>query len=153
MGARVKAGLRAIGDALAEQIRNVTEQIEGIDVQVERGYLLNPTPPSVDIYWDEPARDPDTAAFDDISGAYLFTVRARVGTADTDAGQDLLWAFADDTDDLCLAAAILDEPTLGGLAGSIDVRGFTGIRAFEQVSGEGWYLGFQFAVLVIPAES
>lgn len=153
MGDRVKAGLIAIGDALVEQIRNVTELVDGIDVQVERGYLLNPTPPSVDVYWGEPSRDEESAAFEDISGAYLFTVRARVSTADQDAGQELLWAFADDTDPLSIANAILDEPTLNGNASSVDVRAFTGIRAYEQVSGDGWYLGFQFTVLVIPGES
>ena len=153
MGDRVKAGLIQIADALADQIRNVTEQVDGIDIQVERGFVINPTPPTVDIYFGDVARDALSAAFDDVSGAYIFTVRARAATADVDAGMELLWRFADDTDDLCLAVAILDEPTLNGYASSVDVRDFTGLRGYEHVSGEGFYLGFQFSVWVIPAES
>jgi hypothetical protein len=153
MGHRVKAGLIQIGDALVEQIRNVTETVTDYPVQVERGYLFNPTPPSVDVYFGDVARDALSAAFDDVSGGYLFTVRARASTADSDAGQEILWRFADDTDELCLALAILDDPTLNGYASDVDVRDFTGLRGYEHPSGQGWFLGFQFTTLVLAGES
>lgn len=140
-------------DEMADQIRSVVVTVTDVDVQVEPRMVLNPTPPTVDIYPGDPERDQDSAAFDDISGGYLLTVRARVNTADTEAGQDLLLAFMDDTDELCLAQALLDEPTLNGYASGLDVRDFTGYRLFEHPSGEGAYLGFQFTTLVLPAQS
>lgn len=140
-------------DELADSIRSVMGGVTDVDVQVEPRYVLNPTPPTVDIYPGDPERDDLSRAFDDPSGGYLFTVRARVNTADPDAGQNLLLAFMDDADDLCLPLAILDDPTLNGYASSIDVRDFTGFRLYEHPSGEGGYLGFQFTTIVLPAES
>src|SRR5688572_2096583 len=97
------AGLIEIMDEMAAQIRDVLAPVTDVDVQVEPRMVLSPTVPSIDIYPGDPSRDTDSAAFDDLSGGYLFTVRARVGTTDDNAGQDLLLAFMDDTDALCLA--------------------------------------------------
>lgn len=124
-----------------------------LDVQVERRFLLSPSPPSIDIYPGDPARDEDSAAFDDVSGAYLFTVRTRIHTAAYDETYDWLLATMDDEDDLCLPLVLLDEPTLNGHASSIDVREATGLRAYEHPSGEGALLGWQFTAVVIPAKS
>lgn len=145
--------LITIMDEMADQIRSVVEAVTDIDVQVESRMVFNPTPPCIDLYPGDTSRDELTAAFDDVTGAYVFTVRARVNTADTDAGQDLLLALMDDANALSLAGALLDEPTLNGYASSLHVRDFSGYRLFEHPSGEGAYLGFQFTTLVIPAES
>ena len=147
------ATMAEIMGEMADQIRAAVVAVTDVDVQVEPRMVLNPTPPTIDIYPGDDARDPSSAGFDDVAGGYFFTVRARVSTADADAGQDLLLAFMDDTDDLCLAVALLDEPTLNGYASSLDVRSVTGYRLFEHPSGEGAYLGFQFTTLVLPAES
>lgn len=138
--------------ALADQIRETVETVTDVDVQVEPNMVLSPTPPTVDIYPGDPSRDALSAAFDD-DGGYLLTVRARVNTADQDAGQDLLIAFMDDEDDLCLGLAVVDDPTLGGHASSVDIRDVSGYRLYEHPSGEGAYLGFQFTAIVIPAKS
>lgn len=145
------AGLVDIKVAMADQIRAALEAVTETPIQVEPKRLWNPTPPTIDIYFGAISRDGDSAAFDDISGGYLFTVRARVPTADMDGGRDFLDAFADDTDDLCLAKALLDDPTLGGTATSIDVRDFTGETVY--VEGQSELLGFQFTVLVLAAIS
>jgi hypothetical protein len=134
---------------MADQIRTALEVVTDVTVQVEPRRLFNPTPPTVDIYFGAISRDGDSAAFDDISGGYLFTVRARVPTADNDAGRDLLDAFADDTNDLCLAKALLDDPSLGGTATSIDVRDFSGETVY--VEGQSELLGFQFTVMALAA--
>lgn len=148
-----KAGLIQIMDEMANQIRAAVIAVTDVDIQVEGRMVLNPTPPTIDIFPGDSLRDADSAAFDDVNGGYLFTVRARVNTADSEAGQDLLLAFMDDTNALCLALALLDEPTLNGLAASLDVRDPSGYRLFEVPSGEGAYLGFQFTALVIAGES
>jgi hypothetical protein len=148
-----RAGLQDIITALADQIRSVLEQVDEIDVQVEPRWVVVPSPLTVDVYFGDPSRDDASAGFDDVSGAYILTVRARINTPDFDAAYDILVALADDTDDLSLAMAILDEPTLNGYAGSLHLRDFSGLRAFERISGDGADLGFQITALVIPAES
>lgn len=147
--------MRDLMDAMADQITHAVDaQLpDNIFVQVEPRLVLNPTPPCIDIYPGTLARDRESAAFDDIDGAYLFTVRARVSTADNEAGQDLLLRFMDDTDDLCVALALLDDPTLNGYAASLDVRDPTGYQLFESGGGDGALLGFQFTAMVLPGES
>lgn len=146
------SGMAEIMDAMADQIRGVVDDVTDVAVQVEPRMVLNPTPPTVDIYPGDSARLAESAAFDD-DGGYLFTVRARVSTADQDAGQDLLVAFMDDEDPLCLGLALIADATLAGHAASVDIRDVSGYRLFEHPSGEGAFLGFQFTAIVIPAKS
>lgn len=137
---------------MAEQIRNTLQAVNTIDVQVEPRMVLNPSPLTIDIYPGDIARDAQSAAFDD-DGGYLLTVRARINTPDFDAAYDVLLSLMDDDDPLCLAFALLDEPTLGGYAAGMDVRDATGLRAYETLNGEGAFLGFQFTTIVLPAKS
>jgi len=146
------AGLRDIVDALADQIRNTVTDAD-FGVQVEPTYVLTPSPLTIDIYPGDPARDADTAGFDDVSGGYLLTVRARINTPDFDAAYDVLLSLMDDEDPMSLAAAVDDDPTLNGYASDTDVRDFTGLRAYETPDGVSAYLGFQVTALVIPARS
>lgn len=148
-----RAGLIDIMDAVADQIRTVVAGVTDVDVQVEPRLVLNPSPPTVDIYPGDPGRDEPSAAFDDISGGYLLTMRARVSTADHTAGQDLLLAFMDDQNDLSLGAALEDDPTLNGNASSVHVQGQTGYVLFPDSGGEGALLGCQWTVLVLTGES
>ena len=141
-------GLRDILEEMVSAIDNVL----GETAQVAMGMVLNPSPPTVDVYVTDPARDFSTAAFGDVAGAYQITVRARVQTADNDAGQDLLIAFMDDTDDLCLPLAILDEPTLNGKAASSHLVSISGHRAYETPDANA-HLGAQWDFLITPARS
>lgn len=149
----MRAGLRDIIVELADQVRTVLVAVDDIPVQVEPQYVLNPSPLTVDLYPGDPHRETDAAGFDDISGGYLITVRARINTPDFDAAYDVLLSLMDDMDDLSLAAAVLSDPTLNGYASSVDVRDFTGLRAYEHPSGEGAHLGFQVTVLVLAGDS
>ncbi len=146
-------GMVDLMDEMAAQIRNAYTSVTDVDVQVEPRLVINPTPPCIDIYPGDPSRDTESAAFDDLTGGYLFTVRARVSTADSEAGQDLLLAFMDDTNDLCLVQALEDEPTLNGLADDLSVRGVTGYVLFPDLGGDGALLGCQWTVLVLAANS
>lgn len=144
-------GLRDILDEMTTQIRDTLSSVE-FPIQVERGMVLNPSPPTVDVYVTDPARDFGTAGMGDVAGGYQITVRARVTTADNDSGQDLLISFMDDTDDLCLPLAVLADPTLGGLAASSTLTSVSGHRAYETPDG-GAHLGAQWDFIVTPART
>jgi len=149
------SGLRAISEAIADQVRDVLVDAEDrIDIQVEPRMILEPWPLCVDVYPGDPARDLDSAAFDD-DGGYRLTVRARIGTADFDGAYDVLISLMDDEDPLHLASAILEDDTLDGNASSTSIlpTDQSGLRAYEHPSGAGGHLGFQVSVLVIPARS
>jgi len=145
------AGLREIMEAMRDQIDNA--MTGPYEIQVFRGIMWNPTPPCIDFWPGSIFRDRASAAFDDISGGYLFTVRCRVTTADVEAGQDLLLRFMDDQDDLCVAAALTDEPTLNGNAATLDVRDLGGWVPYGDPGNEGSLLGFSFTCLVVPGAS
>ena len=143
------ATLAELMDAMADQIRGVLADVTDVDVQVEPRWVVNPTPPCIDIYPADPSADQDLRAFTELVGEPVFTVRARVDMADTTAGQDLLLAFMDETDPLSIAAA-LDESDLDGLASSVDVRSRSG---YVRVMEGGDFLGCLWTVLVTRATS
>jgi hypothetical protein len=144
--------LTNIMDAMAEQISAAMESADEV-IQVEPRMVFNPTPPAIDIYPAAELRDPATAGFEDLDGGYIFTVRARVSTADHEAGQDTLLRFCDDEDELCVPLALLDDPTLGGYATSLHILGTSGYTLYPDSGGNGALLGCQFRVLVLKAES
>lgn len=109
----------------------------------------NPTSPSVDIYPADPFRSTEEAGFGEISGALFFTVRARVSTLDNDAAQDLLLELMDDESSYCVAAALMDDQTLNGLASSVDVDGPSGFVSFVDSGGEGALLGVTWRAEVL----
>jgi acyl-CoA thioesterase len=142
--------LAQILDAMADQIRDVTEQVTDVDVQVEPRWVVNPSPPTIDMYPADPSDEPELRSFGDPLGAELITVRARVGMSDHLEVQNLLLAFMDDTDPLSVALALMDDKTLGGVAQSLDVRSRSG---YVRVLEGGDYLGCLWQVVVIKARS
>ncbi len=147
------ATLAEVMDALADQIRDVVENVTDVAVQVESRIVLNPTPPTIDMYPADPSGDPELRAFADMVGGELLTVRARVSTVDHVAGQDLLLALMDDVDPLSLGAAIYEDKTLNGLAADIHLRERSGYVTFLDTGGDAQTLGFTWAVVVIKARS
>lgn len=144
-------GLREILEEIVDALTDFVSTSD-ITIQVEMGMVLNPSPPTVDVFVTDPARDFTAAGFGDVAGAYQITIRARVQTADNDAGQDLLVSFMDDTDDLCLPLALLDEPTLNQKAASCHLVNVSGHRAYETPDGNA-HLGCQWDFLITPARS
>lgn len=138
--------------AMADQIRAAIDDVTDVDVQVEPLMVLNPTPPCVDMWPGDTARDMPSAAFDD-DGGFWFTIRARVSTADSVAGQLLLLALMDDVNPLSLGQALYDEPTLGGIASDLSITNQTGYVLFPDPGAEGTLLGAQWTVLVMRADS
>lgn len=154
------ATLAELMDELADRIRTqldaaviaAADDVE-INLQVEGRMVLAPTPPTIDIYPADPSADPELAAFGDKIGGEILTVRARVDTADTDAGQNLLLAFMDDDDPLSLATAIYSDTKLNGLAATLDVRSRSGYVLVPRLDAEGAHLGCLFGVVVVKARS
>lgn len=144
--------LAKIMNRLADEIRATLAETTDIDVQVEPRMVLSPTPPTIDIYPSDPSDDPELAAFGELHGAELLTIRARVSTADADAGQDLLLAFMDDADPLAIVNSISDT-TLNGHAATMAFRSQSGYREFPDLSGEGSWIGCLWTLAVVKART
>lgn len=136
-------------DEMADTLRTAYSGLD-VDIQVEPRLVLNPTPPCIDIYPADTQRGTETAGFtaSGVDGELLFTVRARVSTADSEAGQDLLLAMMDDENDLCIAVPLSSDPTLGGLTSDLFVQPGTGYGLYTLPDG-GSLLGCQFIVAVV----
>ena len=103
---------------------------QGVDTEVEPRLVLSPSEsPCIDIYPGESARSSAEAAFGDISGAYVVTVRARVTLADDESAQDVLTDMVDDTHALSVAAAVESDQSLDGWTTfvAVDADGFSGL--------------------------
>ena len=80
---------------------------------------------------------------------YWFTVRARVSTADNEAGQDLLLAMMDEDAAESVETAIRSTKTYAG-AQLGDIEGPTEFGIFIDSGGEGSLLGCTWRVALIP---
>jgi hypothetical protein len=144
------ATLAAIMDALATQIRDELDDVTDVAVQVEPRWVSNPTAPSIDMYPTDPSDDEELRAFGEFLGGELVSIRARVDMGDTVAAQDLLLALMDDEDPLSLAAAVMSDPTLGGLTSAIDIRSRSGyVRSLES----GDHMGCLWNIVIVKARS
>lgn len=153
-----QAGLIDVMRELADQISTAVDSVLTLEgnplyVQVEPRLVLNPSPPTIDMYPGSLSRETESAGMGDMTGGYLITVRARVSTADNDAGQTLLLRFMDDADSLSIAGAATDDPTLNGYASSVAARDPSGYTMFPDPGNEGALLGFTFTAVVLPANS
>lgn len=136
--------LRAdIGGALAA---------DGVDSEVEPRFVLTPSEsPCIDMY---PApRDSTSAAFGDIAGFYVVTVRARVTMADDESAQDVLMDMTDDQNAICVAASLESDPTLNGWATGVwvDADSFSGL--LDMSSPGRQMIGCTWRVLIGQAVS
>jgi hypothetical protein len=151
-------GLRLLKTQIADQLdaayQTLADTTPEWAVQVAAEYLLSPTPPTIDVFAGRtPARDLETAGFGDLAGGYVITIRARVGTSDETAGQELLDELADDSSQWSIAGVLDDDPTLGGYASGVDVFEFSGIQGYPDGSGQIAWIGFELQLLVIAAQS
>ena len=141
-----------IMDAMATQIQGVlcgTADPLIEELQVYGRFLENPTPPAIDIY---PA-DPFTVGLGFGSGnrEFNFTVRARVTTADHEAGQDLLLSMMDPDAATSVAEALEGSGTASALVDDIAVvDGPTGFGVFPSTGPDGNLLGCTWTVRVLP---
>lgn len=146
--------LVAIFDQAADQIREAVAN-DVWDFQVEPWAITSPTPPSIDLYRGD-SSDPSLAnfaeTFEEIAGAFVMVVRARVGTNDGEGNQDVLYALSDPSDQHCLVQALYDEPTLNGLVQDLQLVADSGLTLVSALDGAVHY-GNVWRFLVIPAWS
>jgi hypothetical protein len=150
----VTAPLADILDEMAAMIEGAAQAAAAGDygeLQVSGRRNFNPTPPSIDMWPGDPFRaEPDPfTGFQEVQGSLLFTVRARVTTVDNGAGQELLLRLMDEEDDIGIAFALMDDQSLNGLAGSVNVEANTGYIAYLEGDEPRPLLGCEWRVRVI----
>ena len=121
-------------EEIAAALAPLAAEIDGLQVVP---YLnTNPTPPSIDIYPGTPFQAP--AGFGVGEVQVFFTIRARVSTADEEAGQRLLLRMLDPTDAYSIEAAISDVAT------ALEVSEYR--EYLEDVAENGRLLGAEWRV-------
>lgn len=124
-------------DQMAVSLRASVAQTfadDDIDIQVEPRLVASQSAPvCIDIFPGDPARTTNPAAFGDIAGHYVLTVRVRCASNDEEEAQDILIDMLDDYSDLSLAGALEAMGTLGGYASevTVDPDGISGVQEFQ----------------------
>jgi hypothetical protein len=134
--------------SLVEIVEGIAAALEPLtmgtpDLQVWPFLNINPTPPSLDVY----PGDPFGNGIND--GLLYFTVRARVSTADAEAGQRLLLELLEPGEGV--EAALTSDQTLGGLVQTLSItpEGVSGIRQYlADTPTGGSLLGCEWRVQV-----
>ena len=140
----------AVMSAVAAQIE---EELGGAaapvieHLQVTDYWNINPTPPSIDVYPSDPFQEP---FLQHGNTDMRFYVRARVSTADHEAGQAVLLSLMDSTGSSSLGQAILSNRTLGGLVGGVAIETVGGFGRMIDVGAEESYMGALWTVRVLP---
>lgn len=128
------------------------------DFQVEAGMILNPTPPTVDVYPADPGRELElTGGFGatdaEADDGLWVNVRARISPLDHNAGQEILVELMDPASELSLVQAIYDDPTLNGYATDVNLESQTGYVLVPTIDGGAVHIGVIWRFLVIPDRS
>jgi hypothetical protein len=145
------SSLLEIVAALADALEPLRDEIP--DLQIHPYWLANPTPPAIDIYPGDPFSH--GTGFGIGHDVCFFTVRARVTTADQQAGQEGLLALMDTNSSTSVEAALISDQTLGGVVGSLavgeqDTPGVSGYRVYvEDAASNGRLLGAEWRVEVL----
>jgi hypothetical protein len=123
-------------EAIAAALQPLSTEIEGL--QVYAFLNSNPTPPSLDIYPGAPFQT--GAGFGVGQSQVWFTIRARVSTADQEAGMRLLLRMMDPNDPASVEAAIANTAT-------VTPEGVSEFREYlEDTSSNGRLLGCEWRV-------
>jgi hypothetical protein len=132
--------LAATMEEIAAALEPLAGEIAGL--QVYPFLNTNPTPPSLDVYPGEPFQS--GAGFGTGNTQAFFTVRARVSTADQEAGTRLLLRLLDPDDPASVEAA-LDAAD----AATVVQEGISGFREYvEESASNGRLLGCEWRVSV-----
>ena len=138
MASREAVSLGEIIASLATALQTISDEVPGL--QVYAGLNTNPTPPSIDVYPGSPFQT--GAGFGTGSSECFFTVRARVSTADQQAGNQLLVRLMDPNDPASVEAAIDDLAT-------VVPDGVSGFQEYlEDAAENGRLLGCEWRVSV-----
>lgn len=137
--------LADIMGAIADQIEAaLSPSVPG--VQVDPKLNFNPTPPCIDVYPADPFME--QTAMPVASQEVTFVIRARVTTADHEAGQDLLLDLLDPRGSSSLAAALAADSTFSGAVADSAVDSPSGYIVYESPGGSGALLGSEWRLRV-----
>jgi hypothetical protein len=103
-----------------------------MELQAVPFMLINPTPPSVDIFPADPFQD--VSSFGPGSRRTLWTARARVSTADDVSGQEVLLLLMEVNTDTSLRHVLENDSGVAALVDGISVGGPTGYRLYREPS-------------------
>lgn len=136
MSVQAVVSLTEVFEELADALGTISDEIPGL--QVYPFLNSNPTPPSLDIYPGDPFQT--GAGYGVGSTQVFFTVRARVSTADQEAGTRLLLRLLDPNDSASVEAAVADLAT-------VVPDGVSGFREYlEDAAQNGRLLGCEWRV-------
>jgi hypothetical protein len=143
----------AVMAAIASQLElELGPQVDGL--QGDPKIVWNPTPPCIDILPADPFIERATFG---PGGGYeaVYTVRARVTTADQQAGQELLLQLLDPHGPLSMWAALEADSTLGGVVQDSNLESVSGFQPYEAPGGvatggsSGALLGCEWRLRVV----
>ena len=139
---------RSLFDVAAEitaALQRVAFEIAGL--QITPYMNANPSPPSIDVYPDDPFQTGAGFGETNEAGRWVpdsrigFVIRARVGTADAEASQRLLYRMLDPRDPANVEAAIADTEA------PVVPDGVSGFRPYvEDVGENGTLIGVEWRV-------
>jgi hypothetical protein len=129
-------------DALAVQLAHELGVDDGAQLQVVGRRIFNPTPPAIDVYPGDPFGEQVSFGWE--NRELLFTVRARVSTADHDAGQESLLELMDRNGTGSVIGAVEADRTLGGVVDDSLVEGPSGFNLYADVVGGSELLGCEW---------
>ena len=81
---------------------------------------------------------------------FRLVVRARVSTADHEAGQKLLLQMMDSESATSVVRAIKANKTLDGSISSMAIDSATGFGLYRDVNGDQAYMGATWVVRIMP---
>lgn len=146
-----EATLAQLLTAVADLLRD-TLTFDGLHVQP--GLFRSAEMPAINIYPAARALTQDLAAFGDLYGGWPMNIRVAVSPADIEAGENLLWAFMDDsTDPLSVIAALDSDHTLGGIADDLAWGDWAGYQDFGPIDEPGKFIGSTLPIIVAKAGS
>lgn len=145
------ASHNAILAAVAEQIEAALAP-ELHELQVQPYWIINPTPPAIDVY-PSPDQSSEQNAFGYEQRDLFLTIRARVTPADSVAGQQLLVDMLDPRSDVSVIGALALDASFGGVAADSAIAdgspsGF--IPYAENGVAGGFLLGAEWRLRVVP---
>ena len=151
------SSLREILEAAADQIRDTMAAEADWAFQVEPTIILNPTPPSIDVFPGPQFFDLSTGGMGethaDIDEGIRIDVLARVAPNDNVANQQVLYELLDPESSMSLVQSLYDDPTLGGHVTDLTLGSCSGFQPAPRWDGGMVYLGVLWRFLVIPARS
>ncbi len=158
MGDRLSSFVTILGE-ISDQLEDAIQDQTDFTVHFEPFWFPIAETPAVDMYIGNPTGyEEGKTGFGGhtMFGAFPVTIRARVGMADGQAGQELLFGMMDDEGPLSIMSALIADETFGGVAQSFtwgDTFPWLGVQAYADINGDGFLAGSEMTIVVTRLQS